>query len=205
MTGLYHHPPIWLHRISARWKLCALAGASIALAILTDPLILAGAFFAALSVYVISGISRRLRMLASLTFVFAIVFAAQYWTMGFIDAVRIVLRMGCMILLADLVTLSTRTQDMMDTLTTVLAPLRFSGLRQDTIAFAVAFTIRLVPLLLSLWSQQSEAYRARTGRRASWRLLAPFLAQLLRTADHMAEALDARGFGTGPAPCETKS
>jgi biotin transport system permease protein len=51
-----------------------------------------------------------------------------------------------------------------------------------------------VPVLLANWQARAEAWRARTGRRVSIRLVAPFVAETLRLADQVGEALDARGF-----------
>lgn len=195
MTGLYHYPPLWLHRIPAGWKLMALAALSIGITQTSHTITLGAALSGALAIYLTGRLGRRLRMFLPLAPILLVIFLTQLYVGDVSSATAAVLRIAIMILLADLVTMSTSTQDMMDALAPLLSPFHLIGLRRETIAFAVAFTIRLVPLLLSLWLQQSEAYRARTGRRGSWRLVAPYLANVMRISDRLAESLDARGFG----------
>jgi biotin transport system permease protein len=201
MTGLHHYPPIWLHRVPASFKLLALAAVSILILQIGNPVVLFVALAAVTGFYFVHGVhyALRIRLVAPLWPVMLAIFAAQYFTGGFDTAIALVLRMVLMILLADIVTSSTPMQTMMDALAVLMRPLQFSPATLHKIAFCVALTIRFVPLLLDLWRQQSEAWRARTGRRPSWKLIAPYLSSVLRMADRLAESLDARGFGsTGP-------
>ena len=66
-------------------------------------------------------------------------------------------------------------------------------------ALAVALVMRFVPVLLTRWRAREEAWKARTRRRVPLTLVAAFLADILQLADHVAEALDARGFDTAAA------
>jgi biotin transport system permease protein len=75
-----------------------------------------------------------------------------------------------------------------------MRPLRLAGINPRAPALAIALVIRFVPVLLASWQEREEAWRARTGRRASIRLIPAFVAETLRMADQIAEALDARGF-----------
>jgi biotin transport system permease protein len=177
MNGLYHYPPSWLHKISAGIKLLALALLSIAVMVTSHIAYLAIGFTGVCIIYV------------------AIIFLGQFWISGIDAALASTIRLTLMILLADLVTMSTPMQAMMDVFSRLLTPARLAGFNTDRISFCIALMIRFVPLLLELWRQQSEAWRARTGKRAGWRLIAPFLANVMRMADRMAESLDARGFG----------
>jgi biotin transport system permease protein len=201
MTGLHHYPPIWLHRVPTSFKLLALAVVSIMILQIGNLVLLSAALAAVTGFYFAHGVhyALRLRLVAPLWPVMLAIFAAQYFSGGFDTAIALVLRMVLMILLADIVTSSTPMQAMMDTLVVLMRPFRFASATPHKIAFCVALTIRFVPLLLDLWRQQSEAWRARTGRRPSWNLIAPYLSSVLRMADRLAESLDARGFGSaGP-------
>ena len=105
-----------------------------------------------------------------------------------------VVRLLMMILLADLVSMTTTMQAMMDALMPVLRVLRPLGVNPRKVSLAVSLAIRFVPVLSANWEARSEAWRARTGRRPSLRLIGPFITETLRMADQVAEALDARGF-----------
>ena len=197
MNPLYQYPPFWLHRLPAGAKLLVLAVLSIAAMQIASPWILAGATFGIGLLFVVPqyGIVRRLLGIAALWPVAAAIFVSQYFASGLEPALAMVLRLALMMLFADLVTLSTTMQAMMGAIEPLLRPLRFLGLQPRVYAFAISLTIRFVPLLLAQWQHMAEAWRARTGRRARIGLVAPYAASLLRMSDHVAEALDARGFG----------
>ncbi len=72
------------------------------------------------------------------------------------------------------------------------------------IALTLSLIFRFIPLLLSEWSKLSRIVQAR-GKRASaagrvpagdlHRVVLPYIVLLLRMAEQMSEALEARGFG----------
>ena len=120
--------------------------------------------------------------------------ALQVWFESWPAAVASTTRILLMILVASLVTLTTTMQTMVETLQPLMRPLRLAGINPRAPALAIALVIRFVPVLLASWQEREEAWRARTGRRASLRLIPAFVAETLRMADQIAEALDARGF-----------
>jgi biotin transport system permease protein len=138
----------------------------------------------------------RLRLFSSMLPILVIITAFQYWSVGAEAAATTVLRLAMMVLLADMVSMTTPMLDMMDAIEPLMRPLSFLGLDPARLTIAIALVLRFVPSLLEEWRRRSEAWRARTGRRASIRLLAPFLGSLVILADRVAEALDARGFGS---------
>ncbi len=98
-----------------------------------------------------------------------------------------------LVLLAGLVTLTTRTTDLIDVLVACLRPLRLVGVDPERIGLLLALSIRSVPVVLTMAEQVRDAQRAR-GLRASPRAYAvPLLIRTLRHADRLGEALIARG------------
>jgi len=186
----------WLHAVPARAKLLALAGLTIVVYAIDSPLALAAGTVAVLGIY--AGMGRlaiqRLRLFAPLLPIFIAIAVLQVWSIGWSGAGASVLRLALMVLVADLVTATTPMLAMMDAIAPLLRPLRRIGVDSDRIGLAIALVLRFVPMLLEDWRRREEAWRARTGRRANVRLLAPWIADLLRLADRIAEALDARGF-----------
>jgi biotin transport system permease protein len=58
---------------------------------------------------------------------------------------------------------------------------------------AVALVIRFIPVMQDRTEQISQSWRARSARRAGWRVLMPATLAALDDAEHVAEALRARG------------
>lgn len=189
-----------LHRIPAGVKLVALAVLSVLILPMTDPAALAMALAAVVTVY--AGFGRRgLKRIAawrSLVPLLVVIFLLQVWAASIEAAVASVLRIAVMVLIADLVTLSTRLQDMMDALAVPLAPLGRFGLDPQRLSLAVALVLRFVPVLLESWRGREEAWRARSPKRPGLVLVGAFFSGALSTADQVAEALEARGFGATP-------
>lgn len=108
----------------------------------------------------------------------------------------ILLRMAIAVAAANLVTMTTRLSDMLAVLMRLLAPLSSLGLPGDRIALAIALVIRFIPVLTDRLAVIQSAWSARSPRPPGWRLLIPAALAALDEAEHVAEALRARG-GTG--------
>ena len=198
MIGAYVAGRTPLHRLPFGAKLVALLVISIALNRLGDWRVLAFVVAGAVALYAALGpaMLRRLTDLRPLWPMLLAIAELQAVFDGPALAAASVLRIVALVSLSALVTYTTTTTEMLETLEPLFAPLRWVGLNPRVPALAIALVLRLVPMLLDLWTEKEEAWRARTGRRASWRLVPSFLASALAMADHLAEALDARGFVT---------
>lgn len=110
-----------------------------------------------------------------------------------VDGLGIILRMLTAVGLANLVTMTTRLTDMIAVIRWLTAPLRVFGLRTEYLETAIALVIRFTPELLAKGTHLTEAWRARSARRPGWRIILPFTVLALDDADHIADALRARG------------
>ncbi|MEP9354310.1 energy-coupling factor transporter transmembrane component T [Xanthobacter sp. KR7-65] len=196
-----------LHRLPAGVKLAGLAVLSVVIVPITDPVLLAMVLAAVLLVYTAFGRPGLARILQwrSLLPLLAIIFLLQLWAAALDVAAASVLRIAVMVLLADLVTLSTRLQDMMDALAVPMRPLARFGVDPEKLSLAVALVLRFVPVLLDTWRAREEAWRARSPHRPGLVLVGTFFSGALATADQVAEALDARGFGAPRRPPPSRS
>lgn len=134
------------------------------------------------------------RQLRPLWFVALLLGLFQYWVAGLPAAVGTVLRLVTLLLLASLVTMTSRTSDIVDTLETVARPLARFGVRPGRVAFLISLTLRFIPLIKEKADQIRAAQRARGMTARPLALLLPLLIKTLMMADSIAEALDARGF-----------
>jgi biotin transport system permease protein len=98
-----------------------------------------------------------------------------------------------LVLLAALVTLTTRTTAMVDAIVTACRPLRRLGVDAERVGLMLALGVRSVPVVVGLAEEVREAQLAR-GLGASPRAFAvPLIVRSLRHADALGEALVARG------------
>jgi biotin transport system permease protein len=195
MTG-YLARRTWLHRVPAGTKLVTLAVLSIILIPVNDWRILALALTSLGVVYASMGRQglARLGSLKPLLPLILIIGALQAASEGWGHGVAVIMRILAMVLLADLVSMTTTMSALMEAMTPALRVLRPVGVNPRKTALAVTLVLRFVPVLLGKWQAREEAWRSRTRRRMPLRLVAAFIAEILQLADHVAEALDARGF-----------
>ncbi|SFE76541.1 biotin transport system permease protein [Sulfitobacter brevis] len=110
-------------------------------------------------------------------------------TKGAVIALRMLTAVG----LANLVTMTTTLRDMMGVVRWLLTPLRWLGVNTGAIEIAVALVIRFTPVLAEKGQMLAMAWRARSPRSVRWHIIAPFAVLAIDDADHVAEALRARG------------
>ncbi|WP_420569592.1 CbiQ family ECF transporter T component [Thalassovita sp.] len=134
-----------------------------------------------------------LRMLRPMLYFIAIIMVWHWITDAIPQGVVIVLRLLAAIAAANLVTLTTRLEDMLDVVQTSLAWLRVPYQARRRFALAIALVIRFTPVLVQKGGHLLEAWRARTVKRPGWRLVLPMALLAIDDAEQTAEALKARG------------
>ncbi len=187
---------IWAHRLPAGAKLAALALGTVGLFALDRPATL-GLAAGVVAALVASGGGRFAReSLVMLRPLWPFVVIVALWhlvTRDVSGGAVVLLRMGAAVVAANFVTMTTRLSDMLAVIEALLAPLRALGLRPRPLALALALVIRFVPVMLTRIEAISLAYKARSPRRAGWRILMPATLAALDDAEHVADALRARG------------
>ncbi|MGW4246971.1 energy-coupling factor transporter transmembrane component T family protein [Nocardia sp. NPDC004722] len=194
MLSLYHDARTPVHTVPAGAKLLVLAVAGTTLFFVPSILWLAVAFAIVLGLYALARIPWRTtgRQLLGLAPFLALIVLAQMIFTGWQSAILVGERLLTLVLLANLVTLTTRTSAMIDTIERALRPLTPLGVRPERVGLLVAMTIRFVPVI----REQAELVRAAQKARGIERstvFLVPLLIRTLRMADGVGEALDARG------------
>lgn len=192
--GLYRPGDSLLHRSPAGAKLALLAlGGSLAIFV-SHALALLGLLLLAIGLFPLASFSlgTALRQLRPAAIVLALLFLAQLWISGLDAALVVTLRLATLLLVAALVTLTTRVSDMTETLERGLRVLRPLGVDPGRVSLAIALAIRFLPALGAVLEQVREAQRARGLDRSMIALLVPLLVRTLKMADEVAEAIDAR-------------
>lgn len=114
-------------------------------------------------------------------------------TATYLEGAEIILRLVTAVGLANLVTMTTALSEMIAVIRWIATPLRRIGLNTRAMELAIALVIRILPTLVENGQRLTDAWRARSPRRAGWRVVVPFTLLALDDADHLAEALRARG------------
>jgi biotin transport system permease protein len=194
-TGLYVPGTGPLYRLSARTKLLVLLAVSVVVVVAGHPWVSVGALAAALAVYPLSGLgARRAWHVLRVLWPFLLVIAVFQGLFGdWSTAVRLVAQLAALVLLANVVTLTTRVREMLDLFERAARPLRHVGADPGRVALVLALTIRSIPMVAAAWRAAREGYLARGLSGRPHLLVVPVIVQLLRMAEATGEALVARG------------
>ncbi|MFK0165692.1 CbiQ family ECF transporter T component [Rhizobium sp. NPDC090279] len=196
MQTLHVDVDTWLHRLSPRLKLLALAALGILLFLTQSIAVLACANLAGAGLYFRTGLSigealKRLRPILISIAVLA-VFAALVGPLQL--AIVVALRLTALALFAAAVTATTSMAAFIDEITALATPLERIGLlRAADIGLAVGLVMRFVPEILDRYGAIREAHQARGIKIRLVTTLAPLIILTLRDADNIAAAIDARG------------
>ncbi len=184
------------HDWPAGIKFAGLCVATLVLFLIEDLPSIVVVFAFILGIYALPGavfFTTGLRQMRILWPFILVVLVWHSWIGELIEGLVIVLRLCSAVALANLVTMTTRLSDMIAVVRHVSTPLRHFGLKTKVLELAIALVIRLTPVLLSKGRQLSESWRARSRKRSNWRIILPFTILALDDAEHVAEALRARG------------
>lgn len=184
------------HGWPAGGKLLALCLATTGLFLVHNLVFQGAAFALCLTIYAlpgrlffVAGFS-RLRMLwpfLALIFVWHVVTG----TPG--QGAVIALRMISAVALANLVTMTTTLGQMIAVVRWLAAPLRRFDISTRPLEIAIAMVVRFTPVLAQKGQALGQSWRARSPRRPGWKIIMPFTLLAIDDAEHVADALRARG------------
>ena len=186
----------FLHRLPAGPKLVSLIAVTVMVVRLDDPLLLTGILASVAAAYRSFGpnfFKHGLVLLKPLLPFAAIVGLWHGWTGYLSGGIAIVLRFTIVVAIANLVTMTTRLTEIIAVVERLTPRIRSIGLNPRKLALAIALSIRFMPVLGQKLEQIGMAFRARSTRRPRWRILLPAILLVLDDADHVADALRARG------------
>ncbi len=203
MLSLYISSPTWLHRVPAGVKLTTLGAASVLLLPATQLGWLLGACVLGVTAFLSLGAPGQRRLaclvktagaLALLIGVFQFLFSLQDtgYKAAFHAAAVSAMRLLSLVLLADLVSVTTPTGELLRAIHWLLAPLQLLGVSIKKLELSIGLMIRLAALLNQRREAVNQAMKARTKKRVGLRAIAPLIRQLGPQNRQLAEALYAR-------------
>jgi biotin transport system permease protein len=193
--GLYVPGSSPVHRAPAGAKLVLLLAAGVGSVFLERAWQVGVALAVVLGCYRLAGLTLRtvLSQVRPLLWVVSAIAVFHVVVNGPERAFVVVGAIAALVLLAGLLTLTTRTSALVDAVVGALRPLRRVGIDAERIGLMLALGIRSVPVVVGLAEEVRQAQVAR-GLTASPRAFAvPLIVRSLRHADALADALVARG------------
>ncbi|WP_444463707.1 energy-coupling factor transporter transmembrane component T family protein [Rhodobacter capsulatus] len=183
-----------LHRCPAGLKLAVLASAGTGLMAVASPVLMLGCLALTLLGFRLAGFGPRLiwRQIRPMLWMLAVLLLVQGWLAGWTLAALIVLRILTLMLLAALVTLTTRSEVLIATFEHVLTPLAPLGVNPAKVGLALALALRFLPVIAEEAARVREAQAARGLGSHPLALILPLIVRVLKAAEEVAEAIEAR-------------
>ncbi|WJY68260.1 energy-coupling factor transporter transmembrane component T family protein [Corynebacterium auris] len=194
--GVYVPGTTLLHRASPAAKFLVLVAFIVAVTALPSrPWHTAATLAAVLVLYAIARVpwGIAVRQFAPVLPLLIILGLYLWWQNGASAAATTTLGLVATLAAANLFTLTTGMEELLEALEKTLSPLARVGVPVETISLAIALTIRLIPLM---FATVGEVLDARKARGASFSLTAfgtPVVIRSIKRARDIGEALMARG------------
>lgn len=203
MLSLYISQPTWLHRSPPSLKLVGLAAASVALLPAQNlTVLIAATLFASLGFISLGqpGYRRLVDVLKTAGLLAAFVGIFQFLVVvrevgslqALVTATTSSLRLLSLVLLADLISVTTPLSKMLSVIGGLLGPLKTLGVKSQRLSLVVGMMIRSTNLLRQHFQTIGDAYRARSGKSAGIGIVAPVVRQAVSKNLLLAEALQSR-------------
>lgn len=171
LLGLYQPGEGWLFRAGVGWKYLIMLALSIPALVLQQWPLTVSSLMATVLLLFSSGIG-LVRALRIGWVMWLLLAALTAYHLVVLNPGAAVVQPGNLllaILAARLLTLTTSTPELLSALASALRPLRFIGLKPDSIALMVALMIRSIPYLIGLFGDSQDAARAAGLNATRWR------------------------------------
>jgi biotin transport system permease protein len=196
VISLYRPGHSLLHRAAAGPKLLVVMALALAVSLApANPWVLGAAVAVVAGGYLIAGFGVRAigSQAYGMRWLVGFMLLAQVFFLPGLTVAANIIRVLTVILLANLVTLTTRTDALIDAIERAMSPLRRLGVNPSRVALMLSLTITTIPVIAGFAGQIREAQRARGVPVSPLAFVVPLLIMALKHSDDLADALTARG------------
>lgn len=196
MQDLYQPGDSFLHRLAAGHKVLALVGLGTGLFLINSHAVMFAVLVLVLVIYGATGLGfgRAWTQMRPALIILVLVFAVQAllgaWWLGLL----IVARFAALLMVAGLLTLTTKVSDMIDAIERGLVFLRPLGVNPGKVSLAISLALRFIPVLARITEEVREAQKVRGLERSIVALAVPVITRMLKMSDDISDAIDARGY-----------
>jgi biotin transport system permease protein len=196
IAGLYIDGQSALHRAAAGIKILAMIALGTGVFLIPDWPVVGVVFASVLLLYPMSGFGARVlwAQIRPIMWLLAVFFGVQLWLNDWQAGLLVVLRIAAIVAFASLVTLTTKTSDLLASLERAMQPLRPIGVNPEKVSLAISMVLRFIPVISTVASEIRDAQRARGLDRSILAMIVPLIIRTLKMADDVADAIDARSF-----------
>lgn len=176
-------------------KLASLIIMAVVLMWLRNPWVTAAALVLMIAITAVARLPfiDLLRTIRGFIVIAALLFAFNTWQRGAEEAFIVVGSLLALIIASTIVTQTTRSDNMVATITWALRPLTPLGVRPSRVALAFSLTLRAIPTLFEIAHETRAAARARGLERNLRAYATPLVIRSVLHARLLGEALEARG------------
>ncbi|MCY4445831.1 MAG: energy-coupling factor transporter transmembrane component T [Rhodobacteraceae bacterium] len=183
------------HSIPAGYKVGFLMIFSLVMYLIHSPLLMLYGFAFVIVAKLIVGIRFFIFALWKLLPIYPFLIVILLWhllTNTFNEGLVIGLRLLAVFGLANLVTMTTRLDDMINLLNRVLKPFAKLGLDLSIVSVTIGLAIRTIPKIIDIVKKIGFSWRSRSVKPINWRMVFPLVCLTLDDSEHVAEAIKAR-------------
>ena len=186
-----------LDEVSVQKKLVLSCSATAILFFIKNPLVMFSIFLVLLLIYFLAGGLKFLGLgwyHLKITVPFVIILAVWHLYLGYLDkGVTLIFRLISAFLIANLFLLTSKIHDIILTVQKYSFYLKIFRINPHAVSITVGLFIRSIPILNQRAKNLMLAQSARSTKRSFWRISVPLALSILDDADHVSEALRARG------------
>ena len=186
-----------LDKISVQRKIIFTCAAAAILFFIKNPIVMFSIFAALLLIYFIVGGLKFLKLgiyQLKVTVPFVIILAFWHLYLDQLDrGMALIFRLISAFLIANLFLLTSKIHDIILAIQKYSVYLKILGINSHAVSITIGLFIRSIPILKQRAKNLMLAQSARSTKRSFWRISVPLAISILDDADHVSEALRARG------------
>ncbi len=186
-----------LDEVSIQKKIVLSCSAAAILFFIKNPLVMFCIFLMLLLIYFLAGGLKFLGLglyHLKITVPFVIILAVWHLYLDHLDkGLTLIFRLISAFLIANLFLLTSKMHDIILAIQKYSSHLKIFGINPHAISITIGLFIRSIPILNQRAKNLMLAQSARSTKRSFWRISAPLALSILDDADHVSEALRARG------------
>ncbi|MDG2248586.1 MAG: energy-coupling factor transporter transmembrane component T [Paracoccaceae bacterium] len=186
-----------LDKISVQRKIIVTCSAAAILFFIKNPIVMFSIFATLLLIYFIVGGLKFLGLgiyQLKVTVPFVIILAFWHLYLDQLDrGMALIFRLISAFLIANLFLLTSKIHDIILAIQKYSVYLKILGINSHAVSITIGLFIRSIPILKQRAKNLMLAQSARSTKRSFWRISVPLAISILDDADHVSEALRARG------------
>ena len=196
IAGLYIKGNSALHRAQAGAKILAMVALGTGVFLIPDWPVVGLVLISVFALYRVCGFGWPVlaAQIKPMVWLLAIFFAVQLWLNDWQAGLLVITRIAAIVMFASLVTLTTKTSDMLASLERAMRPLKPVGVNPEKVSLAISMVLRFIPVIATVASEIRDAQRARGLDRSILAMIVPLIIRTLKMADDVADAIEARSF-----------